>query len=47
MKHLFLTSMAVALPCLFLQPAYAAVMLNGGLSHEWLTPVALSVVYWS
>lgn len=35
MKHLFLTSMAVALPCLFLQPAYAAVMLNGGLSHEY------------
>ena len=35
MKHLLLTSMAVALPWLFLQPASAAVMLNGGLSHEY------------
>lgn len=35
MKHPFLTCMAVALPCLFFTPAQAAVMLSGGLSHEY------------
>lgn len=35
MKQTFLTSMAVALPCLFFNPVHAAVMLAGGLSHEY------------
>jgi hypothetical protein len=35
MKHTFLKCVALAIPCLFFNPAQAAVMLSGGLTHEY------------